>query len=158
MSREGVAGALAGQMLLDPNGRNARLRIYIGEDKRHGEQPLYEAIVLKARQLQMAGATVVRGSLGYGRSTRVHTTEVVFSEDLPVIVEIVDSHEKIQRFVPLLAGFNEIGLVTCDEVSVLLYPPVASRPDQVSTAARSRAVLSAAAADAAAHQLQFGKH
>ena len=127
--REGARAAVAREMLLDPNGKNARLRVYIGEDKRHGEQPLYEAIVLKARQLQMAGATVVRGSLGYGRSTRLHSTEVVFSEDLPVIVEIVDSHEKIQSFVLLLAGFNEIGLVTCDAVSVLLYPPISGQPD-----------------------------
>src|ERR1700722_2806633 len=125
MERKGAVAVVAREMLLDPNGRNARLRIYIGEDKRHGDQPLYEAIVLKARQLQMAGATVVRGTLGYGRSTRLHTIEAVFSGDLPVIVEIVDTHEKIQRFVPLLAGFNEIGLVTCDAVGVLLYPPVA---------------------------------
>ena len=130
IEREGARAAVAREMLLDPNGKNARLRVYIGEDKRHGEQPLYEAIVLKARQLQMAGATVVRGSLGYGRSTRLHSTEVVFSEDLPVIVEIVDSHEKIQSFVLLLAGFNEIGLVTCDDVSVLLYPPVTVAADK----------------------------
>jgi len=109
---------------LDPKGRNARLRIYIGEDKRHGDQPLYEAIVLKARQVQMAGATVVRGTLGYGRSSRLHTTEVVFSEDLPVVVEIVDSEDRIENFVPLLAGFSEIGLVTWDEVRVLLHPPI----------------------------------
>ena len=110
---------------MDPKGKNARLRIYIGEDKRHADRPLYEAIVLKARQLQMAGATVVRGTLGYGRSTRLHTTDVVFSEDLPVIVEIVDSEERIAKFVPLLTGFEEIGLVTCDEVRVLLHPPIA---------------------------------
>lgn len=126
IEREGAPAAAARGILLDPNGNNARLRVYIGEDKRHGEQSLYEAIVLKARQLQMAGATVVRGSLGYGRSTRLHTTEVVFSADLPVIVEIVDSHEKIQNFVPLLAGFREIGLVTCEPVSVLLHPPIPS--------------------------------
>ena len=130
MAREGALAAAAREILLDPNGNNARLRIYIGEDKRHGDQPLYEAIVLKARQLQMAGATVVRGTLGYGRSTRLHTTEVVFSEDLPVIVEIVDSHEKIQSFVPLLAGFGEIGLVTCEPVSVLLYPPIPGPSDK----------------------------
>jgi PII-like signaling protein len=130
MASEGASAAVARVMLLDPNGNNARLRIYIGEDKRHGDQSLYEAIVLKARQMQMAGATVVRGTLGYGRSTRLHTTEVVFSEDLPVIVEIVDSHDKIRSFVPLLAGFNEIGLVTCDEVSVLLYPPVPGPSDK----------------------------
>jgi PII-like signaling protein len=128
LTSEGMPFAGAREMLLDPNGKNARLRIYIGEDKRHGDQSLYEAIVLKARQIQMAGATVVRGTLGYGRSTRLHTTEVVFSEDLPVIVEIVDSHDKIRNFVPLLAGFDEIGLVTCDEVSVLLHPPVPGPP------------------------------
>ena len=116
--------AVQAKRVLDVNGKNARLRIYIGEDKRHGDLPLYEAIALKARQLQMAGATVARGTLGYGRSTRLHTTEVVFSEDLPVIVEIVDSEERIAKFVPLLTGFEEIGLVTCDEVRVLLYPPI----------------------------------
>jgi PII-like signaling protein len=130
MAHEVAPAALARQQLLDPSGRNARLRIYIGEDKRHGDQPLYEAIVFKARQMQMAGATVVRGTLGYGRSTRLHTTGVIFSEDLPVIIEIVDSHEMIQSFVPLLANFNEIGLVTCDAVTVLLYPPVPSPSDK----------------------------
>jgi len=130
MEREDAPAAVGRERLLDPNVKNARLRIYIGEDKRHGDQSLYGAIVLKARQMQMAGATVVRGTLGFGRSTRLHTTEVVFSEDLPVIVEIVDTHDKIRSFVPLLAGFNEIGLVTCDEVSVLLYPPVPDPSDK----------------------------
>jgi PII-like signaling protein len=130
MAREGAPAAVAREMLLDPNGKNVRLRIYIGEDKRHGDQSLYKAIVLKARQMQMAGATVVRGTLGYGRSTRMHTTEVVFSEDLPVIVEIVDSDDSIRNFVPLLAGFNEIGLMTCDEISVLRYPPIPGPADK----------------------------
>jgi hypothetical protein len=67
---EAAPAALAREKLLDPSGRNARLRIYIGEDKRHGDQPLYEAIVLKARQMQMAGATVVRGTLV--RPTKTH--------------------------------------------------------------------------------------
>src|ERR1700685_2991023 len=114
------------QDTLDPNGKNARLRISIGEDTRHGDQPLYEAIVLQARRLQIAGATVIRGTLGYGRSTRLHTTEVVLSEDLPVVVEIVDSQDRITEFAPLLAGSNEIGLVACDAVRVLWYPPVPS--------------------------------
>jgi PII-like signaling protein len=109
---------------MDLNGKNARLRIYLGEDKRHGGQPLYEAIVLKARQMQMAGATVVRGSQGYGRSTRLHTTEVVFSEDLPVVIEIIDSVDSIRKFAVLLDGINQIGLVTCDDVSVLRYPSI----------------------------------
>ena len=120
---ERVVGTAPREGRLDIHGTTARLRIYMGEDKRHGDKPLFEAIVYKARQLQMAGATVVHGTLGYGRSTRMHTTSVVFSEDLPVIVEIVDSHDKIKEFIPLLAGINEIGLVTCDDVNVLLYPP-----------------------------------
>ena len=108
---------------MDSNDKNARLRIYLGEDKRHGDQPLYLAIVRKARQLQMAGATVVRGTQGYGRSTRLHTTDVVFSEDLPVIIEIVDGRDSVRKFAALLEGIKEIGLVTCDDVDVLISPP-----------------------------------
>ena len=114
---------LIGGRILDINDRNVRLRIYLGEDKRHGSEPLYRAIILKARQMQLAGATVVHGTVGYGRSTRMHSTEVVFSEDLPVIVEIVDRSDRIEQFVSLLAAFNEIGLITCDEVRVMLCPP-----------------------------------
>ncbi len=113
---------------MDVREKHARLRIYIGEDKLHGDKPLYEAIVLKARHLQMAGATVMRGTLGYGRSTRLHTTGVVFSQDLPVIVEIVDSLEKLRKFCELLTGINEIGLVTCDDVTVVSSPPLESPP------------------------------
>jgi PII-like signaling protein len=109
---------------LDVNGRNGRLRIYLGEDKRHEGRPLYEAIVLKARHIRMAGATVLRGTLGYGRSTRMHTTDVMYSEDLSVLVEIVDSEDRIMKFVALLTGFSEIGLMTYEEVRVLLHPPV----------------------------------
>ena len=82
--------------------------------------------MLKARQLQIAGATVVRGSQGYGRSTRLHTAEVVFSEDLPVVIEIIDSRNNILKFARLLDGMSEIGLVTCDDVTVLSYPPVSA--------------------------------
>jgi PII-like signaling protein len=110
---------------MEVNGNNARLRIYLGEDKQHDGRPLYEVIVLKARQLQLAGATVVRGSQGYGRSTRLHTTEVVFSEDLPVVIEIIDGVENIRKFAALLDEIDEIGLVICDEVSVLRYRPIA---------------------------------
>ncbi len=109
---------------MDVKGNNARLRIYLGEDKRRDGRPLYEAIVLKARQLQMAGATVVRGSQGYGRSTRLHTTQVVFSQDLPVVIEIIDSIENIRKFAALLDGIDEIGLVTCEDINVLRYPPI----------------------------------
>jgi PII-like signaling protein len=107
---------------VDASGKNARLRIYVGEDKQHGDQPLYVAIIRKARQLQLAGATVVRGSQGYGRSTRLHTTDVVFSEDLPVIIEIVDSYDSVRKFAALLDGIKEIGLVTCEDVGVLICP------------------------------------
>ncbi len=101
-----------------------RLRIYLGEEKRHGERPLYEAIVLKARQLHLAGATVVRGTLGYGRSTRLHSLQVLFSEDMPVVIEIVDGAQQIAAFVPLLRGFRDIGLVTCEPVEVQLCAPL----------------------------------
>ena len=107
---------------MDSGDKNARLRIYLGEDKRHGDQPLYLAILRKARQLQMAGATVLRGSQGYGRSTRLHTTDVVFSEDLPVIIEIVDRRDSVRKFAALLEDIKEIGLVTCDDVDVLINP------------------------------------
>ncbi len=113
---------------MDINDRNVRLRIYVGEDKRHGAQPLYQAIVAKARQIQLAGATVVRGTVGYGRSTRLHSTQVVFSEDLPVIIEIIDRDEKIEQFLSLLAGLEEIGLVTCEEVKIRLCPTLPSTP------------------------------
>ena len=109
---------------LDPKGPNARLRVYVGEDKRYGDRPLYEAIVLKARQLHMSGATVLRGTLGYGRSTRLHSVSVLRSEDLPVVVEIVDSADNIQRFFELLTDIKEIGLITRDDVQVLLNPPL----------------------------------
>jgi PII-like signaling protein len=100
-----------------------RLRIYLGEEKRHGDRPLYEAIVLKARQLHLAGATVMRGTLGFGRSTRLHSLQVLFSEDMPVVIEIVDGAQKISDFVPSLRGFHDIGLVTCEAVDVLPCAP-----------------------------------
>jgi uncharacterized protein len=106
---------------VDVIGTHQRIRIYIGEDKRHGDQSLYQAILRKARQLHMAGATVVRGTMGFGRSTRLHTVEVLCSEDLPVIVEIVDTQQKIRDFVMLLAEIDDIGLITSEEVSVMLY-------------------------------------
>jgi PII-like signaling protein len=107
---------------VDASGKNARLRIYVGEDKRHGDQPLYVAIIRKARDLHLAGATVVRGSQGYGRSTRLHTTDVVFSQDLPVIIEIVDRRDSVRKFAALLDDINGIGLVTCEDVEVLTCP------------------------------------
>jgi len=79
------------------------LRIFIGEDDKYQHKPLYEAIVLKARELHLAGATVLRGPMGYGHSSRLHTAKIVrLSEDLPFVIEIVDSEEKINAFLPVL--------------------------------------------------------
>ena len=98
------------------------LRIFIGEDDRHQHLPLYEAIVLKAREQHLAGATVLRGPLGFGHSSRLHTTKVLrLSEDLPMVVEIVDSEDKINAFLPLLDGMMGSGLVTLERVKVLQY-------------------------------------
>jgi len=98
------------------------LRIYIGEDDQHKHLPLYEAIVLKAREQQVAGATVLRGPLGFGHSSRLHTAKVLrLSEDLPVVVEIIDSEEKIAAFLPLLDAMMTGGLVTLEKVKVLHY-------------------------------------
>jgi PII-like signaling protein len=98
------------------------LRIFIGEDDRHQHMPLYEAIVLKAREQHLAGATVLRGPLGFGHSSRLHTTKVLrLSEDLPVIIEIVDSEEKIEAFLKLLDGMMASGLITLEKVKVLQY-------------------------------------
>ena len=103
--------------------RNAQaLRIFIGEDDQDGGRPLYEAIVLKAREMHLAGATVLRGALGYGHSSRLHTTKVLrLSEDLPLVVEIVDSEEKIAAFLPELDRLMTSGLVTIETVRVLQY-------------------------------------
>lgn len=98
------------------------LRIFIGEDDKFERHPLHEAIVLKARETHLAGATVLRGPMGYGRSSRLHTTKILrLSEDLPVVVEIVDSAEKIDAFLPLLEKLMTSGLVTLEEVRVLRY-------------------------------------
>ena len=103
--------------------RNAvLLRIFIGEDARHDNHPLYEAIVLKAREQHIAGATVLRGPMGYGHSSRLHTAKILrLSEDLPVIIDIVDSEEKIDAFLPSLDGMMPSGLVTLEKVQVLQY-------------------------------------
>ena len=98
------------------------LRIFIGEsDKWHG-QPLYEAIVLKARELHLAGATVLRGPMGFGKSSRLHTSKILrLSMDLPLVIEIVDSEEKIQEFLPVLDPMMGGGLLTIEKVKVMDY-------------------------------------
>jgi PII-like signaling protein len=99
------------------------LRVFIGEDDRHEHLPLYEAIVLKARAQHLAGATVLRGPMGFGHSSRLHTAKVQrLSEDLPVVVEIVDSEDKVNAFLPQLdAMMPESGLITLETVQVLRY-------------------------------------
>jgi PII-like signaling protein len=98
------------------------LRIFIGEDDRIKGRPLYEAIVLKARQAGLAGATVLRGPMGFGKSSTLHTAKVLrLSEDLPIVIEIVDTQEKIDAFVPLLDPMMGSGLVTLERVQVLQY-------------------------------------
>lgn len=98
------------------------LRIFIGEsDQWHG-RPLYEAIVLKARELHLAGATVLRGPMGFGAHSRLHTVKVLrLSEDLPMIIEIVDTQEKIDAFLPQIESMVEEGLVTLETVHVIKY-------------------------------------
>jgi PII-like signaling protein len=98
------------------------LRIFIGESDRFQHQPLYEAIVLKARELHLAGATVLRGPMGFGKSSRVHTSKILrLSMDLPLVIEIVDSEEKIRAFLPNLDGMIGGGLVTLEKVQVIHY-------------------------------------
>jgi uncharacterized protein len=98
------------------------LRIFIGEDDEANGGPLYEAIVLKAREMHLAGATVMRGAMGFGASSRLHTTKILrLSEDLPLVIEIVDSEDKINGFLPVLDGIMSSGLITLEKVQVLQY-------------------------------------
>lgn len=98
------------------------LRIFIGESDRYGGRPLYEALVLEARRRGLAGATVFKGFMGYGAHSRIHTAKVLqLSEDLPVMVEIVDTEEKIRAFLPVLDEMVREGLVTLERVEVIRY-------------------------------------
>ena len=98
------------------------LRIFLGESDRWQHQPLYEALVLKARELHLAGATVLRGPMGFGKASRLHTTKILrLSMDLPLVIEIVDSEEKINAFLPVLETMLGGGLVTMEKVKVLHY-------------------------------------
>jgi PII-like signaling protein len=108
------------------------LRIFIGESDRWRHQPLYEAIVLKAREMNLAGATVLRGPMGYGRSSRVHTAKILdLSADLPLVIEIVDTEDKINTLLPIIDGMMKGGLITLEKVRVIDYrsaePPAQSK-------------------------------
>src|SRR5204862_5651154 len=98
------------------------LRIFIGESDRYRHQPLYEAIVLKAREMQLAGATVLRGPMGFGKSSHLHTAKILrLSMDLPIVIEIVDSEEKVNEFLPVLDDILGGGIVSLDRAKVIRY-------------------------------------
>ena len=98
------------------------LRIFIGESDKYAGRSLGEAIVLKAREGGLAGATVLRGPMGYGQSSQLHTAKILrLSEDMPLIIEIVDGEDKINAFLPVIDGMITSGLVTLEKVKVLRY-------------------------------------
>jgi PII-like signaling protein len=98
------------------------LRIFIGDRDKHQHMPLYEAIVLKAREMHLAGATVLRSPMGFGSTSRLHTAKILqLSTDLPIIIEIVDFKERIDPFLDALDGMMDGGLVTLEEVQVIHY-------------------------------------
>ena len=99
-------------------------RIFVGEDDRSDGKPLYEALVLKARELGLAGATVLRGPMGFGHASRLHTAKILrLSGDLPLVIEIVDGEDKIARFVDAIEPMMGSGLLTLEKVKVLRYGP-----------------------------------
>jgi PII-like signaling protein len=96
------------------------LRIFLGEQDRNRSRPLYEEIVLKARDMNLAGATVLRGPLGFGRSHHLHTQKILrLSDDLPMVVEIVDTPEKIEGFLPVLEDIMTGGIATLEQISIV---------------------------------------
>lgn len=98
------------------------LRIFVGESDRWQHQPLYEAIVLKARELHLAGATVLRGPMGFGAASRIHTAKILrLSMDLPIVIEIVDAEDKVKTMLPLLDEMMGGGLVTLEKIKVIHY-------------------------------------
>lgn len=103
--------------------KSVLLRIFFGEEDRASDgRPLYEAIVIKAREQHMAGATVLRGPLGFGRSSILHTAKILrLSQDLPIVVEIVDSPEKVERFLTRLDDLTHSCLITTEDVRVIRY-------------------------------------
>ena len=113
------------------------LRIFLGESDRWNHQPLYEALVTKACEMHLAGATVLRGPMGFGKSSRLHTSKILrLSMDLPLVIEIVDAEEKINSFLPVLDEMMKSGLVTLEKVQAIHYgadeapPVVAANPDK----------------------------
>ena len=110
------------------------LRIFIGESDRWHHQPLYEAIVLKAREMHLAGATVLRGPMGFGKSSRMHTEKILqLSMDLPLVIEIVDSEEKINSFLPIIDEMLKSGLITQEKVRIIDYRADTDHPPTPTT-------------------------
>ncbi len=103
-------------------GEGQLLRIFVGESDRHAGKPLYEAIVLKAREEGLAGASVRRGLAGFGAHSRLHTAKILrLSQDLPTVIEIVDKEERIQAFLPLLDSMVDEGMITVERVHIIAY-------------------------------------
>lgn len=110
-------------------GEGQLLRIFVGEDDRWEGAPLYEAIVRKARERGMAGATVLRGIEGFGARSRIHTTKILrLSEELPIVIEIVDKEERIQAILPVLDEMVEEGLITLERVHIIAYRHAREKP------------------------------
>ena len=106
------------------------LRIFIGESDKHGHQPLYEAIVLLARRQGIAGATVLRGIMGFGADSRLHTAKILrLSEDLPIVIEVADRKEKLDALLAEIDPMIEEGLITRERVRVIKYRPHSESPD-----------------------------
>ena len=106
-----------------------RLKIFIGETDRSGGRPLYETIVEKARERGLAGATVFRGLLGFGANSRIHTSKILrLSEDLPIVIEIVDRPDRIAAFLPDLNGMIREGMITLEPVKVIAYRASTPKP------------------------------
>jgi len=98
------------------------LRIFVGEGDSHGHQPLYEAVVLKAREMHMAGATVLRGPMGFGHGAHLHTAKILrLSDDLPVVIEIVDTADRIDAFLQEIEPMVDSGLITTEKATVVRY-------------------------------------
>lgn len=101
-------------------GDAVRLRLYLGEKERADHRPLYEDVLLKAREAHLAGATVMRGVAGFGHSSVLHSAKILrLSDDLPVMIEIIDAQEKIEAFLPLLEPLSRFGLITAEPVQTL---------------------------------------
>jgi PII-like signaling protein len=105
------------------------LRVFVGESDQYHHKPLYEQIVLRAREMGLAGATVLRGIMGYGAGSRIHTARLLdLSIDLPIVVEIVDTQENIDRLLPFLDETVGEGLVTMEKVRVIRYRAIEKEP------------------------------